>query len=369
MSMMQESTPAIAPATAHVNRISTAVPQHDVHQAFGRFVGGLLEGRREAVLFKRLAGRSGIERRFSSFEPVANPDGFVADTEGFYVPGQFPPTSRRMARYAEVAPKLAGEAILGLDTDLSTITHLVLASCTGFMAPGLDQVLVRRLGLDPGVERTVVGYMGCYAAVNSLRLAHHFVRSDPTARVLVITVELCTLHFQDTTDVEKLLSMLLFGDGCAAALVTAEAEGVALEDFLSFALPESDGMITWDIGDTGFDMHLSGHVPQRIQKAMADERARNAPDGVLRGRQPEDYGIFAVHAGGKAILDAVETGLELAKDRLDWSRGVLKDFGNMSSATLMFVLQRVIAGANPGPGLAMAFGPGLACETFTFRKL
>jgi predicted naringenin-chalcone synthase len=356
-------------AVAHVNRISTAVPRHDVHQAFGRFVGGLLEGRREAVLFKRLAGRSGIERRFSSFEPVENPDGFVADTEGFYVPGQFPPTSRRMARYGEVAPQLAGEAILGLETDLSKITHLVLASCTGFMAPGLDQVLVRQLGLDPGVERTVVGYMGCYAAVNSLRLAHHIVRSQPDARVLVVTIELCTLHFQDTTDVEKLLSMLLFGDGCAAALVTADPQGVALDEFLSFALPESDGLITWDIGDSGFDMHLSGHVPQRIQKAMADERARNAPDGVLRGLQPEDYGIYAVHAGGKAILDAVETGLELAKDKLDWSRGVLKDFGNMSSATLMFVLQRVIAGATPGPGLAMAFGPGLACETFTFRKL
>lgn len=356
-------------AVAHVNRIATAVPGHDVHRAFERFVGGLLEGRRESAVFRRMAGRSGIERRYSSFEPVENPDGFVADSEGFYRPGAFPPTSRRMARYGAVAPGLAGEAIIGLDTDLSKITHLVLASCTGFMAPGLDQVIVRRLGLDPGVERTVVGYMGCYAAVNSLRLAHHMVRSRSDARVLVVTIELCTLHFQDTLDLEKLLSMLLFGDGCAAALVTADPEGVALDEFLSFALPESDGMITWDIGDSGFDMHLSGQVPQRIQRAMADERQRNAADGVLRGRQPEEYALFAVHAGGKAILDAVENGLELARDRLDWSRGVLKDFGNMSSATLMFVLQRILIGAGPGPGLAMAFGPGLACETFTFRKL
>ncbi len=357
-------------AVAHVNAISTAVPRHDVHEAFERFVSRLLDGRREAILFKRLAGRSGISRRFSSFRPVENPDGFVvADAEGFYSPGAFPPTSRRMQRYAEVAPELAGEAISGLKADLSSVTHLVVASCTGFMAPGLDQVLVRRLGLDPGVERTVVGYMGCYAAVNSLRLAHHIVRSDPAARVLVVTIELCTLHFQDTLDVEKLLSMLLFGDGCAAALVTSDEQGVALDEFLSFALPESQGLITWDIGDTGFDMHLSGHVPQHIQRAMADERVRNAPDGVLRGRSADDYGIFAVHAGGKAILDAVETGLELTKDSLDWSRGVLKDFGNMSSATLMFVLQRILAGAQPGKGLAMAFGPGLACETFTFRKL
>lgn len=356
-------------AIAHVNRISTAVPPNDVHAAFERFVAGRLAGRREEALFRRMAGRSGITRRFSSFEPVENPDGFVADREGFYAPGAFPPTSRRMARYAQVAPGLAAEAIMGLDTDLSRITHLVLASCTGFMAPGLDQVLVRRLGLDPGVERTVVGYMGCYAAVNALRLAHHIVRSQPEARVLVVTIELCTLHFQDTEDLEKLLSMLLFGDGCAAALVTADTRGVALDGFQSFALPESADLITWDIGDTGFDMHLSGHVPQRIQKAMADERTRNAPDGVLRGQEPDSFGLYAVHAGGKAILDAVESGLGLARDRLDWSRGVLRDFGNMSSATLMFVLQRILGNAAPGNGLALAFGPGLACETFTFRKL
>lgn len=354
---------------AHVNAISTAVPAHDVHRAFERFVGSLLAGRREEVLFKRLAGRSGIERRFSSFEPVENPDGFVADSEGFYVPGAFPSTARRMERYAQVAPDLAARAIEGLDADLSSITHLVLASCTGFMAPGLDQILVSRLGLDPGVERTVVGYMGCYAAVNSLRLAHHIVRSEPSARVLVVTIELCSLHFQDTLDVEKLLSMLLFGDGCAAALVSAEETGVALSGFQSFALPESADLIRWDIGDTGFDMHLSGQVPQRIQKAMASDRERNDGGGVLRGRHPDDYAHYAVHAGGRAILDAVESGLELASDKLNWSRGVLKDFGNMSSSTLMFVLQRILNTAPAGDGLGMAFGPGLACETFTFRKL
>jgi predicted naringenin-chalcone synthase len=116
-------------------------------------------------------------------------------------------------------------------------------------------------------------------------------------------------------------------------------------------------------------MHLSGEVPRRIAGAMADERRRNAPDGVLRGRLAQDFGLFAVHAGGRAILDAVENGLELARDRLDWSRGVLRDFGNMSSATLLFVLERIMQGAASGPGLALAFGPGLACETFTFRKL
>ncbi len=355
---------------AHLNRVATAVPDHDVHRAFERFVAARLEGRREAALFRRLAGRSGIAHRFSSFEPVANPDRFVADREGFYVPGSFPPTSRRMARYAEVAPALAVQAIKGLETDLSAITHLVLASCTGFMAPGLDQIIVRKLGLDPGVERTVVGYMGCYAAVNALRLAHHILRSTPSARVLVVTIELCTLHFQDTEDLEKLLSMLLFGDGCAAALVSADAAGLALDDFLSIALPETADAITWNIGDTGFEMHLSGAVPRHIQRAMLAASAESAAGaGLLRGRAAADYPLYAVHAGGRAILDAVENGLGLADGLLDWSRGVLNDFGNMSSATLMFVLQRILGQAPAGDGLAMAFGPGLACETFRFRKL
>jgi predicted naringenin-chalcone synthase len=351
---------------AHINRIATAVPPHDVHAAFEQFVDGRLAGRREQALFRRLAGRCGIEHRWSSFRPVSNPDGFVADAEGFYVPGAFPSTARRMARYAEVAPVLGEQAARGLGDALDGVTHLVVASCTGFTAPGLDQLLVRRLGLDPGVERTVVGYMGCYAAVNSLRLAHHFVRSDPGARVLVVNLELCTLHFQDTQQLDKLLSMLLFGDGASAAIVSARPEGLALGDFLAIALPDSGDLITWDIGDTGFEMHLSGEVPRRIARAL------EGPDSaaVLRQRPADAWPLMAVHAGGRAILDAVETGLGLGQGTLDRSRAILREFGNMSSATLMFVLDRILGepGAPGEPGLAMAFGPGMACETFTFAR-
>jgi predicted naringenin-chalcone synthase len=358
---------------AHVNRISTAVPEYDVHRAFERFVEDLLGESREKILFRRLASRSGIEHRFSTMAPVYDPSGFVTEAGGFYFAGKFPPTSRRMQRYSDTAPALAEKAIRGLAEDPAAITHIVVASCTGFMAPGLDQVLVERVGLRPDVERTVVGFMGCYAAVNSLRLAHHIVRSDPAARVLVVNLELCTLHFQDTTNLETLLSMMLFGDGASAALVTAEEAGLALEDFLSLALPQSGRLITWDIGDHGFDIGLSGEVPRRIQAAMAEEEGRNAPDGLLRGRRPEDYAHYAVHAGGRAILDAVETGLKLAKDRLEGSRGVLRDFGNMSSATIMFILRQILEAPRRSdaaePGLAMAFGPGLACESFRFRKL
>jgi predicted naringenin-chalcone synthase len=361
---------------AHINRIGTAVPGHDVHDAFVRFVGNFITERRDSLIFKRMVGRSEIAHRYSFFEPVENPDSFYADTEGFYTPGEFPSTAARMARFEATAPKLAMAAIdaLGIDDERSKITHLVVASCTGFIAPGIDQVIVKLAGLDPGVERTVVGFMGCYAAVNALRVAHHIVRSEPASRVLVVNLELCTLHFQQTADLERLLSMLLFGDGCAATLVTADETGIALKDFRAATIEDSAEAITWRIGDQGFDMHLSGEVPGRIGRALKYENERNDDKGLLRGLRPSDYDIWAVHGGGRTILDAVETGFELASDKLRWSRGVLHDYGNMSSATIMFVLERILGQigdtvARASEGFGVAFGPGLAAESFRFRAV
>ncbi|KAK0360185.1 hypothetical protein LTR94_028279, partial [Friedmanniomyces endolithicus] len=191
-----------------------------VHDAFVRCVAGRIEAPTTRRLFERMVERAGIEQRFSYLEPVTLDDGTITDSDGFYGPGEWPGTDARMARYERDAPRLGLAAIsaLGDALDPGSVTHLVVASCTGFMAPGLDQRIAAALGLDPGVERTVVGFMGCYAAVNSLRLAHHIVRSQPAARVLVLTLELCTLHFQKTLDLERLLAMLLFGDGAAVAL-------------------------------------------------------------------------------------------------------------------------------------------------------
>ena len=360
-------------ATAHVNRIGTAVPPHEVHEAFVAFVAGTIADDRRRQLFLRMVARAGIERRFSFLEPVILPDGRVTDTEGFYGLDEWPGTADRMTRYAQWAPRLAGEAIagLGLDrADRAAITHLIVASCTGFMAPGLDQLIVSENGLDAGVERTVVGFMGCYAAVNALRLAHHIVRSSPEARVLVVNVELCSLHFQRTDDLERMLSMLLFGDGAAAALVTADPHGIALDDFRSTTISDTAGAITWKIGGQGFDMHLGGEVPGAIGRALATEIAGGAADGLLRGGSPSDYALWAVHAGGRSILDAVEQGFGLAPHALAWSRDVLRDCGNMSSATLMFVLAAMLREADDTErsGFAIAFGPGLAAESFRFTR-
>ena len=155
-----------------------------------------------------------------------------------------------------------------------------------------------------------------------------------------------------------------------AALVTAEPHGIALRDFRSATLPDTADLITWRIGDQGFDMHLSGKVPARIATALRAERERNDDGGVLRGDRVEDTALWAVHAGGRTVLDAVEIGLELPGDALAHSRGVLHDVGNVSSATIMFVLARMLEReTGPMPGVAMAFGPGVAAETFRFNRV
>jgi predicted naringenin-chalcone synthase len=358
--------------SAHINRIGTATPPNDVHAHFVDFVAQGLAEPKHQRLFRKMVERSGIQSRFSYFSPKFEDGVLVGDSDGFYTRGASPTTAARMQRFETGAPQLAMAAVnaLNLDGERDRITHLVVASCTGFIAPGLDQLIVKAAGLNPGVERTSVGFMGCYAAVNSLRLAHHFVRSDPAARVLVVNLELCTLHFQPNTSLQEVLSMLLFGDGAAATLVTADETGLALLDFRAANIEGTGEAITWRIGDNGFDMHLSGEVPARIARALALETDRNDDGGLLRGTRPADYDLWAVHAGGRTILDAVETGFDLAPKMMQWSRGVLRDFGNMSSATLMFVLERILNRPRddaPGAGFAVAFGPGLAAESFRFQ--
>ncbi|GAC1345387.1 MAG: type III polyketide synthase [Acetobacteraceae bacterium] len=351
--------------TAYINRVGTAVPPNDVHQAFVDFAGELLPDARSRRLFARMADRAGIRHRYSHLRP--NPPGHPAlDDTGFYNRGSFPSTAQRMRVYEQQATGLALRAIEAAEVEPDAITHLIVASCTGFTAPGLDQLIAARLGLSRALERTLIGFMGCYAAVPALRSARHIVRSEPDARVLVVNLELCTLHLQETEKLETVLSFLVFGDAASAALVTAAPYGIALHDFHAAPIPDTQDLITWRIGDTGFDMHLSGQVPPAIAAALATERARNDADGILRGVSPAEIALWAVHAGGRSVLDAVEQGLELPPEALAHSRAVLRDVGNVSSATLPFVLARILEDRVAGPGLAMAFGPGLVAETFRF---
>lgn len=301
-----------------------------------------------------MAQRSGIDHRWSVLLATHGSGGFYGET--------WPSTARRMGVYGDAAPALAVRAIeaLGQQIPIEGITHLVVASCTGFTAPGTDQRIAALLGLSPSVERLLIGYMGCYAAIVALRSARHIVRSQPDARVLVVCVELSTLHLQDDPHIQPLLAMLQFGDGAAAALVTGEPGGIALRQPFSTTLPDSAELIRWDLGDHGFAMHLSGEVPGVLAAALADPAMLPIPS--------RDVDLWAVHAGGRSILDAVARGLDLPEDALDHSRAVLRAFGNMSSATLLFVLARILAGEESGQGIALAFGPGLAAEGLTFER-
>jgi predicted naringenin-chalcone synthase len=353
-------------AAAHINAIGTAVPAYDVHGAFIGWAERQLPGRREKIMFRRMARRAGIGHRWSVLPPT--PDGgSPVEPGGLYGSDESPSTSARMSIYAEAAPQLALAAIADLaqQTSIEGVTHLVVASCTGFVAPGLDQIVAAELGLDPGVERTFVGFMGCYAAVAALRVAHHIVRSELAARVLVVTVELSTLHLQFTSEIEPLLAMLQFGDGAAAALVTAEVSGFAILNQFAASLEGTADLIRWTIGDSGFAMHLSGQVPAEIAQALIEGELRSRMFGDLSAGSID---AWAVHAGGRSILDAVETALNLPPDALQESREVLGRFGNMSSSTLMFVLAAMLDNPDRRTGVALAFGPGLAAEGFRFAR-
>lgn len=354
----------MADTPALINAIGCAVPSHDVHEAFIGWAERQVEGERERALFRRMAERSGIAHRWSVLPPTREGGSPIAPG-GFYAQGM-PPTSERMRLYATHAPALALAAVAALRerVSLAGVTHLVVASCTGFVAPGIDQILSDALELG-AVERTLVGFMGCYAAVAALRTARHIVRSEPAARVLVVTVELSSLHLQDEHAIEPLLAMLQFGDGAAAALVSAQGTGFRIERPFAVQLEDSAELIRWTVGDTGFRMHLSGEVPGRIQAALRGETVR---EEVLGTRAAASIGSWAVHAGGRSILDAVEHGLSLPGDALAASREVLARYGNMSSATLMFILAALLERAASEDGVALAFGPGLAAEGFHFRR-
>jgi alpha-pyrone synthase len=351
--------------TTYLNRIATAVPEHDVHDAFAIFAEKMLADPRLRTVFRRMVSRADIAHRYSFLDPQKGSDQVSShDANEFYRLGNFPTTSRRMEMFEQSAPVLMRRAVDRLalsEEEHAGITHVLVTCCTGLYAPGLDFEIVEHLGLSAGVERTMVGFMGCYAAINALKLARHIVRSDPKAGVLMLNLELCTLHFQETQELEQVLSFLVFADGAAASLITAREKGFALDSFKAVIVPETRGLITWKIRGLGFDMLLSGQVPAELGRALHEGELMAERDGIE---------LWAVHPGGRSILDAVEKGLELSTDALAASREVLSCFGNMSSATVMFVLQRIMQRARQGQhGCAMSFGPGLTAETMRFHAV
>jgi len=348
---------------AFINKIATAVPHHDVHQKFIDFAPSLLPDPRSRALFQRMAERCQIEHRYSFLKPHA--DTGQLDAQELYRSGHFADTARRMSVYKQYGFSLACRAIDQLFETVrkDSITHLIITSCTGFYAPGIDLEIVNHYGLRPDTERSLIGFMGCYAAFNALKLARHIVRSEPGAGVLVVNLELCTLHLQDTDKLEEVLSFLIFADGCAASFISATPYGIDLQSFTSTIIPESEKLVTWHVGNSGFEMALSGLIPSAI--------TANLPGylfSILGSYKAEDLTHWAIHPGGRSVLDAVQSAVKLADDKIESSRKVLRHYGNMSSATIMFVLKELLAPETlPGYGCAMSFGPGMTVESMLFQ--
>ena len=318
-----------------LRRIATAVPRYDVHIPFVDFAHGMLQDPGSCALFQRMAQRSGIEHRYSALQAAGEREPEAFSAHDLYQLGSFPFTARRMALFKQFAPVLMRAALDRLALTLAErdrVRHVIVTSCTGLYAPGLDFEAMEHLGLPPSTERTMIGFMGCYAAMNALKQARHIVRSEPADSVLVINLELCTLHMQETQDLGQVLSFLVFGDGCAASLVsgeqtvkTAEPGGLCMDSFHALQLEGTRDLIKWDAGDQGFDMVLSGQVPSEIYRALQAHR-----EDIVG---TEDVSLWAVHPGGRSVLDAVADALSLPANALEASREVLRLFGNMSSAT------------------------------------
>jgi predicted naringenin-chalcone synthase len=354
--------------------LGTAVPDVLVTQDEAQKVAETLccETAEQATFVPAIYAGSGISNRYMCLGRAVVDD--IRDGTRFSgspylptgLPGEKGPTTRqRMAIYNAEAPALAlrscAEALSAAGTLPAEITHLVTVSCTGFAAPGFDIALINELGLSPTLHRTHVGFMGCHGALNGLRVASAFAGTDPAARVLVCSVELCSLHYHYGWDPPKVVANALFADGSGALVGAASGPAGAwrLTANGSCLIPEAADAMTWTIGDHGFGMTLSKRIPEVIAA-----RLRPWLDDWLaaRGRSVAEIKSWAVHPGGPKILDAVAATLRLPADAVWASREVLAEYGNMSSATVLFILKRLRERGAAGPCVALGFGPGLNVE-------
>ncbi|GAA1465124.1 type III polyketide synthase [Microbacterium thalassium] len=369
--------------TARIVSIGTAVPETRLDQQRARDFFAAQPGadRLAQRRIRAVFDASAIEQRYTVLSQLADPAAPPADrTDGIdgldFVDESVllsPATGARNDTYRRLAPALsasaAGAALADAGIAASAVTHVVTVSCTGFFAPGPDYRLVRDLGLPGTAQRSHLGFIGCAAALPALRLAAQITGAEPGAVVLVAATELCTLHVRDSTDPQQIVASSVFADGAAAAVITADAAtgapgGLELDRFGTALTSEGEADMVWSIGDHGFEMILSAEVPRIVGREI-----RGALDRFLAGDPPPD--AWAVHPGGRSVLDRVEAGLDLDPEALATSRAVLRDFGNMSSATILFILRAMLHDDALRDGTrvaALAFGPGLTVESALLTK-
>jgi prepilin-type processing-associated H-X9-DG protein len=328
------------------------------------------EQRRMLPLLYRM---SGVKRRFSIL--LSGPEGTAHRHDVFPAPtgpaDMGPGMGYRMALYERESSPLAlrasHQALEESGVPPAEITHLITVSCSGFVAPGVDITLMKRLGLPRTVQRTHVGFMGCHGALNGLRVARAFADCDPGARILLCAVELCSIHYRYGWEPDHIVANALFADGSAAVVAAAQdgADDAAwcVSATGSCLIPDSEDAMTWRLADNGFVMSLSARVP-----ALIGSHLRGWLEGWLAqsGLSLPDVRTWAVHPGGPRILTAVVDVLGLEKDAVKVSREVLRDYGNMSSPTILFILERLRRENAPRPCVALGFGPGLMAEALLF---
>ena len=355
--------------------IGTAVPDHQIpQQQVVEFMAKAhgFNGKGSSRL-KALYRATAIENRYTVVPDYAQSD---SNTYKFYGANDLleplPSTKKRGELYRKEALNLSvnsvHEAFSHANLKADEITHLITISCTGMYAPGLDIDLVKKLGLKGSVQRTCINFMGCYAAFIGLKNADAIVKSDRNAKVLIVATELCTIHFQKDSNEDNLIANSIFGDGSAAVLISGDSKDskqavqLSPKAFHNMLYPEGETEMAWNIGDFGYEMKLSSYVPDLIEKGISDlvKELKSKVD-------VEHTEHFAIHPGGKRILEVIEKELKIDKSQ-DWAgREVLKEYGNMSSPTVLFAMKKLMDSLTTNNKnehvLSLAFGPGLTVES------
>jgi predicted naringenin-chalcone synthase len=346
----------------HIDGMGTALPLHGISQQKACAIAqqGLTD--RQSRLLATIYRKSAITRRHTVLldqEDGTTPFYDLAGTN------EGPGTQQRMDRFAReaipLAVQAAGKALANANCPADAVTHVITVSCTGFFSPGIDREMIEALQLPRSVNRTNIGFMGCHAALNGLQVALAIATAQANATVLLCATELCSLHFQQRWDEQNVLPNALFADGSAAVVAGAAKKGDTwvCKATGSYLLPDSSADMTWQIGDHGFRMTLSRRVPSLIAGSL---KAWLQHWLSASGMTIADIGSWAVHPGGPGILDAVGLSLELPPSALNISRGILAEHGNMSSPTILFILDRLREQRAPLPCVMLAFGPGLVIE-------
>ena len=344
--------------------IGTAVPRyaHKQEDIMRFMLDATNPDEKNKKLLPILYKRSGIDTRYSVF-----PDFSLLRGNWHFFGNNCtaPSLEQRMKLFNEEVVTLSEESIRDClpDNNFQDITHLITVTCTGLSAPALYILLAEKLNLHPNIIRTSVNFMGCYAALHALKIANAFCKADASAKVLIICTELCTLHFQKSNDTDSILSSTLFADGSSACLVVGDekAAGLSIQQFFSKIALAGQPDMAWQLSGNGFLMTLTNHVPKLIKEEIG-----GLLDSALRqlNLSIKDISNWAIHPGGKNILEAVESSLLLNSTDLAASYEVLRNYGNMSSATILFVLKQMMQNpATKGNIFTIAFGPGITIET------